>query len=125
MELWQMDVVGRIFLIDGTELHAVTAVDDHSWFCVSASSSCGRRRWLCVSQDMREVITIEVTPADRERLELIIQVALPAKHFPARIVLFERRCRRHQAIALGDTSRSPRSGLPAREAATKRSASAT
>ena len=24
MELWQMDVVGRIFLVDGTELHAVT-----------------------------------------------------------------------------------------------------
>jgi transposase len=36
MELWQMDVVGRIFLIDGTELHAVTGVDDHSRFCVSA-----------------------------------------------------------------------------------------
>ena len=36
MELWQMDVVGRIMLADGTELHAVTAVDDHSRFCVSA-----------------------------------------------------------------------------------------
>ena len=37
MELRQMDVVGRIFLIDGTELHAVTGVDDHSRFCVSAT----------------------------------------------------------------------------------------
>jgi transposase InsO family protein len=36
MELWQMDVVGRIMLADGSELHAVTAVDDHSRFCVSA-----------------------------------------------------------------------------------------
>lgn len=36
MELWQMDVVGRIFLADGTELHAVTGVDDHSRFCVCA-----------------------------------------------------------------------------------------
>ena len=36
MELWQMDIVGRIFLVDGTELHAVTGVDDHSRFCVSA-----------------------------------------------------------------------------------------
>ncbi len=36
MELWQMDVVGRIFLNDGTQLYAVTGVDDHSRFCVSA-----------------------------------------------------------------------------------------
>ena len=36
MELWQMDVVGRIFLADGTELSAVTGVDDHSRFCVCA-----------------------------------------------------------------------------------------
>ncbi len=36
MELWQMDLVGRIFLADGTELHAVTGIDDHSRYCVSA-----------------------------------------------------------------------------------------
>jgi transposase InsO family protein len=36
MELWQMDVVGRIFLADGTELYAITGVDDHSRFCVCA-----------------------------------------------------------------------------------------
>jgi transposase InsO family protein len=36
MELWQMDVVGRIYLSDGTELSAVTGVDDHSRFCVIA-----------------------------------------------------------------------------------------
>jgi transposase InsO family protein len=36
MELWQMDIVGRIFLADGTEVHAVTGLDDHSRFCVSA-----------------------------------------------------------------------------------------
>jgi transposase InsO family protein len=36
MELWQMDVVGRIFLTDGTELSAVTGLDDHSRFCVCA-----------------------------------------------------------------------------------------
>jgi hypothetical protein len=36
MELWQMDVVGRIFLADGSELSAVTGVDDHSRFCVCA-----------------------------------------------------------------------------------------
>ena len=36
-ELWQMDIVGGIGLGDGTELKAVTAVDDHSRFCVSAA----------------------------------------------------------------------------------------
>jgi len=36
MELWQMDIVGRIFLAAGTELHAVTGLDDHSRYCVSA-----------------------------------------------------------------------------------------
>jgi transposase InsO family protein len=36
MELWQMDVVGRIYLADGSELSAVTGLDDHSRFCVCA-----------------------------------------------------------------------------------------
>lgn len=36
MQLWQMDVVGRIYLLDGTQLHAITAIDDHSRFCVCA-----------------------------------------------------------------------------------------
>jgi len=36
MELWQMDVVGRIYLTDGTSLSAVTGIDDHSRFCVIA-----------------------------------------------------------------------------------------
>lgn len=36
MELWQMDIVGRILLADGAELHAVTGIDDHSRYCVSA-----------------------------------------------------------------------------------------
>ena len=36
MELWQMDVVGGFHLMDGTELKAVTGLDDHSRYCVSA-----------------------------------------------------------------------------------------
>jgi transposase InsO family protein len=36
MELWQIDVVGRIYLADGTALSAVTGIDDHSRFCVIA-----------------------------------------------------------------------------------------
>ncbi len=34
MELWQIDVMGDVRLDDGTELKAVTGIDDHSRFCV-------------------------------------------------------------------------------------------
>lgn len=36
MELWQMDVVGGFVLADGTKAKALTGIDDHSRFCVSA-----------------------------------------------------------------------------------------
>ena len=36
MELWQMDIMGGIWLTDGRELKAVTGIDDHSRFCVAA-----------------------------------------------------------------------------------------
>jgi transposase InsO family protein len=36
MELWQLDVVGGIMLTDGSELKALTGIDDHSRFCVAA-----------------------------------------------------------------------------------------
>jgi transposase InsO family protein len=36
MELWQMDIVGRLYLKDGTEVKIVTGIDDHSRFCVCA-----------------------------------------------------------------------------------------
>jgi transposase len=37
MELWQMDVVGGFVLADGTKAKALTGIDDHSRFCVSAN----------------------------------------------------------------------------------------
>jgi transposase InsO family protein len=36
MELWQLDLVGGFGLADGTSLKALTGIDDHSRFCVSA-----------------------------------------------------------------------------------------
>ena len=36
MELWQMDVVGGFHLADGSSAKALTGIDDHSRFCVSA-----------------------------------------------------------------------------------------
>src|SRR5215213_7998764 len=35
MELWQLDVMGGVLLDDGGELKAVTAIDDHSRFCLA------------------------------------------------------------------------------------------
>jgi len=35
-ELWQMDVMGGVFLLDDRELKVVTGIDDHSRFCVAA-----------------------------------------------------------------------------------------
>jgi hypothetical protein len=37
MELWQMDLVGGFPLADGSSAKALTGVDDHSRFCVSAT----------------------------------------------------------------------------------------
>ncbi len=37
MQLWQLDIVGGVFLLDGTECKVVTGVDDHSRFCVTAT----------------------------------------------------------------------------------------
>ena len=34
MELWQMDVMGAVLLEDGSEVKAVTGIDDHSRFVV-------------------------------------------------------------------------------------------
>jgi transposase InsO family protein len=36
MELWQLDLVGGFALADGTSAKALTGIDDHSRFCVSA-----------------------------------------------------------------------------------------
>ena len=37
MQLWQMDIVGGVMLVDGSECKVVTGVDDHSRFCVIAA----------------------------------------------------------------------------------------
>ena len=37
MQLWQLDVTGSVFLIDGTELKLISGIDDHSRFCVIAT----------------------------------------------------------------------------------------
>src|SRR6202012_2905324 len=34
MELWQMDIVGRFHLAEGTAVKVITGVDDHSRYCL-------------------------------------------------------------------------------------------
>ena len=36
MELWQMDIVGGVRLVGGSEAQIVSGIDDHSSFVVSA-----------------------------------------------------------------------------------------
>jgi len=55
MELWQMDVVGGFLLADGTHAKALTGVDDHSRFCVSAALMARERtRPVCEALAIRE-----------------------------------------------------------------------
>jgi transposase InsO family protein len=56
MALWQIDIVGGLFLTDGTECKVVTGVDDHSRFCVMATvvpRATGRAVCLAFAQALR------------------------------------------------------------------------
>jgi transposase len=57
MALWQMDIVGGMFLADGTEAKVVTGVDDHSRYCVIASvvaRATGRAVCLAFAAALRQ-----------------------------------------------------------------------
>jgi transposase InsO family protein len=56
MQLWQLDIVGGLLLIDGTECKVVTGVDDHSRFCVTATvvvRATGRAVCLAFAEALR------------------------------------------------------------------------
>ncbi len=80
MQLWQLDIVGGVFLTDGTECKVVTGVDDHSRFCVTATvvrRATGRRcAWpsltLCVATASRmrcSPITASSSPTGSAKAE--------------------------------------------------------
>jgi hypothetical protein len=48
MELWQMDVVGGVRLVNGWKASIVSGIDDHSRFIISRTWSSERRRVRCV-----------------------------------------------------------------------------
>jgi transposase InsO family protein len=84
MELWQLDVMGRVFLADRTELKVVTGIDDHSRFCVLAQlvpRATARRVCAAFSEALRryglpeevltdngKVFTARFGPRDAETL---------------------------------------------------------
>lgn len=50
MNLWQLDLMGSVFLVDGTECKLVTGIDDHSRFCVIARVVArGTGRQVCAA----------------------------------------------------------------------------
>ncbi|MFC3386351.1 IS481 family transposase [Couchioplanes azureus] len=94
MELWQMDIVGGIFLTDGTEAKVVTGVDDHSRFCVIASvvrRATGRAVCLAFAEALFEFGVPEEVLTDN------------GKQFTARFgnggeVMFDRICRENGIV---------------------------
>jgi transposase InsO family protein len=89
MALWQLDIVGGVFLADGTEVKVVTGVDDHSRFCVIASAclrATGRAVCLAFARALERYGVPEEVLTDN------------GKQFTARFgrggeVLFDRICR--------------------------------
>jgi transposase InsO family protein len=89
MALWQLDIVGGVFLADGTEVKVVTGVDDHSRFCVIAQATLratGRAVCLAFAQALRRYGVPDEVLTDN------------GKQFTARFgrggeVLFDRICR--------------------------------
>jgi transposase InsO family protein len=94
MELWQMDIVGGIFLADGSEAKVVTGVDDHSRYCVIASvvrRATGRAVCLAFAAALHEFGVPEEVLTDN------------GKQFTARFgnggeVMFDRICRENGIV---------------------------
>jgi transposase InsO family protein len=94
MELWQMDIVGGIFLSDGSEAKVVTGVDDHSRYCVIASvvrRATGRAICLAFASALLEFGVPEEVLTDN------------GKQFTARFgnggeVMFDRICRENGIV---------------------------
>jgi transposase InsO family protein len=104
MELWQLDTVGGFLLADGTSAKALTGVDDHSRYCVSARLMA-RERTQAVCDGFSSALRTHGVPA---------QVLTDnGKVFTGRFaqppveVLFDRICRENGVDHLLTQPRSP------------------
>jgi transposase InsO family protein len=104
MELWQMDVVGGFHLADGTSAKALTGVDDHSRFCVSARLM-QRERTQPVCDGLADAMRAHGVP--EQILTDNGKVFTGRFHHPPVEVLFDRICRENGVEHLLTAPRSP------------------
>jgi transposase InsO family protein len=103
-ELWQMDVVGGFLLADGTTAKALTGVDDHSRFCVSARLM-PRERTQAVCDGFAEALRRHGVP--QQVLTDNGKVFTGRFAHPPVEVLFDRICRENGIEHLLTQPRSP------------------
>jgi transposase InsO family protein len=103
MALWQLDIVGGVFLADGSEAKIVTGIDDHSRYCVICqvvARATGRAVCLAFAAALRAFGVPEEVLTDN------------GKQFTDRFgkggeVLFDRICRDNAIIHRLTAPRSP------------------
>jgi transposase InsO family protein len=103
-ELWQMDVVGGFLLADGSTAKALTGVDDHSRFCVSARLM-PRERTQPVCDGLALAMRAHGVP--QQILTDNGKVFTGRFHHPPVEVLFDRICRENGIEHLLTQPRSP------------------
>ena len=104
MELWQMDVVGGFHLADGSTAKALTGIDDHSRFCVSARLM-PRERTQAVCDGLAAAMRAYGVP--EQILTDNGKVFTGRFHTPPVEVLFDRICRENGVEHLLTAPRSP------------------
>jgi transposase InsO family protein len=104
MELWQMDTVGGFLLADGSSAKALTGVDDHSRFCVSARLMA-RERTQVVCDGLAAAMRTHGVP--EQILTDNGKVFTGRFHTPPVEVLFDRICRENGVEHLLTQPRSP------------------
>jgi transposase InsO family protein len=104
MELWQMDVVGGFAIADGSTAKALTGIDDHSRFCVSARL-LARERTQPVCDGLAAALRTHGVP---EQILTDNGKVFTGRFFhPPVEVLFDRICRENGIEHLLTAPRSP------------------
>lgn len=105
MQLWQMDIMGGVFLADGRECKLITGIDDHSRFVVIAkvvTEPSGRAVCAAFTEAMaRYGVPLEVLTDNGKQFTGRFTKPMPAE------VLFERICRENGITARRTRPRSP------------------
>ena len=103
-ELWQMDTVGGFLIADGSQVKALTGIDDHSRFCVSARLM-PRERTQPVCDGLTAAMRTYGAP---EQILTDNAKVFTGRFFaPAVEVLFDRICRENGVQHLLTLPRSP------------------